>query len=210
MNRRTITAAIIPALALLSEGPVLAKTGAPPPELGVNRGVVELETARAAGISVQIAEDLANVIDDGATRRVLPVIGKGAVQNITDLKLLRGIDMAIVQTDVLDYARQQNLFPGIEYSGDLYRQTLQRRIPSPRAARHKIGRRLGKSEGQCRSARRRHGGHGGAVVRTVEHTGGADQRRPRDGARQTAARRDRRDGIRGRKTGADISQSDRQ
>src|SRR4026209_2154630 len=108
MNRRTITAAIIPSLALLSEGPVLAKTGAPPPELAVNRGVVELETARAAGISVQIAEDLANVIDDGATRRVLPVIGKGAVQNITDLKLLRGIDMAIVQTDVLDYARQQN------------------------------------------------------------------------------------------------------
>ena len=80
----------------------------------MNRGVVELETARAAGISVRIAEDLANVIDDGATRRVLPVIGKGALQNITDLKLLRGIDMAILQTDVLDYARQQNLFPGIE------------------------------------------------------------------------------------------------
>src|SRR5205085_581343 len=65
-------------------------------------------------ISVRIAEDLANVIDDGATRRVLPVIGKGALQNITDLNLLRGIDMAIVQADVLDYARQQNLFPGIE------------------------------------------------------------------------------------------------
>src|SRR5207248_3665047 len=65
----------------------------PAPELAVvNRGVVELETARAAGISVRIAEDLANVIDDGATRRVLPVIGKGALQNITDLKLLRGID----------------------------------------------------------------------------------------------------------------------
>src|SRR5690242_13411936 len=115
MNRWTIAARIVLAFALPAVGPALAKTGAPPPELGVNRGVVELETARAAGISVRIAEDIANVVDDGATRRVLPVIGKGALQNITDLKLLRGIDMAILQTDVLDYAKQQNLFPGIEY-----------------------------------------------------------------------------------------------
>ena len=37
----------------------------------VNKGVVELETSGSAGISVKIAEDLANLIDDGATRRVL-------------------------------------------------------------------------------------------------------------------------------------------
>lgn len=80
-----------------------------------NRGVVELETGRAAGTSVRIAEDLANLIDDGATRRVLPVIGKGSLQNITDLKLLRGIDAAIIQADVLDYAKQKNYLPGIEY-----------------------------------------------------------------------------------------------
>jgi len=127
MNRWTITAAIIFTLVLPIARPALAKTAAPPPEVGVvNRGVVELETARTAGISVRIAEDLANVIDDGATRRVLPVIGKGALQNITDLKLLRGIDMAILQIDVLDYARQQNLFPGIEswatYITKLYKE----------------------------------------------------------------------------------------
>src|SRR5207248_4142266 len=115
MNRWTITAAIILTVALPIARAALPKTAGPPAEIGVvNPGVGEVETARAAGISVRIAEDLANVIDDGATRRVLPVIGKGALQNITDLKLLRGIDMAILQTDVLDYARQQNLFPGIE------------------------------------------------------------------------------------------------
>ena len=80
-----------------------------------NRGVVELETGRAAGTSVRIAEDLANLIDDGATRRVLPVVGKGSLQNITDLKLLRGIDAAIIQADVLDYSKQKNYLPGIEY-----------------------------------------------------------------------------------------------
>src|SRR6266404_9996784 len=83
---------------------------------GINRGVVELETSGAAGISVRIAEDLANLIDDGATRRVLPVVGKGSLQNLTDLKYLRGIDMAIVQSDVLDYAKEQRLVPGLEWS----------------------------------------------------------------------------------------------
>ena len=82
----------------------------------VNRGVVELESATANGISVRIAEDLASIVDDGATRRVVPVVGKGALQNLVDLKYLRGIDMAIVQTDVLDYAKEQRLIPGIDAS----------------------------------------------------------------------------------------------
>ncbi len=88
----------------------------PPAQVAVNRGVVELETGRANGVSVQIAEDLANVIDDGATRRVLPVVGKGGLQNITDLQLLHGVDLAILQDDVLNYARQQNMFPGLDFS----------------------------------------------------------------------------------------------
>ncbi len=94
----------------------LSKTAAPPSNVAVNRGIVELEIGGSAGISVRIAEDLAKLVNDGATRRILPVIGTGALQNISDLKILRGIDMAILQTDVLDYARQQNLFPGIESS----------------------------------------------------------------------------------------------
>jgi hypothetical protein len=95
MKRWITAAAIIVALAFSDTPTILAKTAAPlPPETGVNKGVVELMTARTAGISVRIAEDLANVIDDGTTRRVLPVVGKGALQNLTDLKLLRGIDMA--------------------------------------------------------------------------------------------------------------------
>jgi uncharacterized protein len=97
-----------------------------PAQVAVNRGVVELETGRASGISVQIAEDLANVIDDGATRRVLPVVGKGGVTNITDLDLLRGVDLAILQDDVLNYARQQNMFPDLEsrisYIAKLYNE----------------------------------------------------------------------------------------
>ena len=126
MKRSSIAAAGIAALVtpLALATPTSAAT---PPDVAVaNRGLVELETGRAAGISVRIAEDLANVIDDGATRRVLPVIGKGSLQNIIDLKVLRGVDMAILQADVLDYARQQNFFPGIDtwitYIAKLYNE----------------------------------------------------------------------------------------
>jgi uncharacterized protein len=79
-----------------------------------NRGLVELVTSGDAA-SIGMAQDLASVVDDGATRRLLPVVGHGALENLVDLKALRGVDMAIVQTDVLDYARQHGL-PHLENS----------------------------------------------------------------------------------------------
>ena len=92
----------------------------------VNRGVVELVTGRSGDVSVRMAEEIAGIVDDGATRRVVPVLGKGSLQNITDLKYLRGIDLAIVPTDVLEYVREKRLFPGIEgsltYIAKLYNQ----------------------------------------------------------------------------------------
>jgi len=94
----------------------------------VNRGVVEILTGRAADVSVRMAEEIAGVVDDGATRRVVPVVGKSNIQNLTDLKYLRGVDLAIVPTDALEYAREQRLFPGLEnsltYIAKLYNQEL--------------------------------------------------------------------------------------
>ena len=104
------------ALLTLARPALAADPPAPQAQLPNNKGVVEIETGTTSGISVRIVEDIANIVDDGATRRVLPVVGKGTLQNIPDLKLLRGIDMAIMQQDVLDYARQQRLYPGLEGS----------------------------------------------------------------------------------------------
>ena len=80
-----------------------------------NRGLVEVITGSVVGSSARTAEDLADVLDDGATRRVLPVIGKGSLHDLVDLKALRGVDLAIVQTDVLDHVKTQRLL-GIEGS----------------------------------------------------------------------------------------------
>ena len=43
--------------------------------------------------------------------RVLPVVGKGSLQNVTDILFLRGIDIGIVQSDVLTYARRSSCIP---------------------------------------------------------------------------------------------------
>ncbi len=119
MSRLAITGATVAILLFAGLAVGLVASAAPPPvswEAAANRGVVELEVTGTAGISLRIAEDLASIIDDGATRRLMPVIGKGSLQNITDLKLLRGVDIAILQTDVLDYAKEKQLFPGLESS----------------------------------------------------------------------------------------------
>ena len=81
--------------------------------------MVEIETEGSAGGSVRVAEDLASIVDDGATRRVLPVVGKSAQQNVIDLARLHGIDLAVLQVDVVESMRQQGTF---SYITQLYNQ----------------------------------------------------------------------------------------
>ena len=92
-----------------------------------NRGVVKLITGPDA-TSVQMAQELANVLDDGATRRVLPVVGRGFLQNLIDLKLLRGIDVGVIRADVLEDARKQAPYLGmlesLTYIAKLYSEEL--------------------------------------------------------------------------------------
>ena len=59
MKRWIIAVAIVAVLALAIAAEASAKTAVSAPETSVNRGVAKLETSRAAGISVHIAEDLA-------------------------------------------------------------------------------------------------------------------------------------------------------
>jgi uncharacterized protein len=102
----------IAAAAVLSSG-ALAAARAETLVERTNRGLVEMITDGDSA-SIDMARDLASVLDDGATRRVLPAIGYGAVQDLVDLKALRGVDIGIIQTDALDYAKKRKLLPGVE------------------------------------------------------------------------------------------------
>jgi TRAP transporter TAXI family solute receptor len=80
----------------------------------VNGGVVGLISGGVTGTYVRIAADLADALDDSYELRILPIVGKGSVRNIEDLLLLRGIDVAVVQSDVLDFYKRAGLVPNIE------------------------------------------------------------------------------------------------
>lgn len=79
----------------------------------VNRGTVGIITGAITGTYARIATDLSAVLDQGDELRVLPIIGKGSIQNITDILYLRGIDVGIVQSDVLHYIRETGTYPDI-------------------------------------------------------------------------------------------------
>src|SRR5260370_397349 len=121
-NRRLLMGAV--AALVLSAG-AASQSAAQSNADRANRGLVYIATSSVLGTDVRIAEDLANVLDDGATRRIVPMVGKGSLQNLMDLKVLRGIDVAIVQSDVLDYAKAQRNPSGIEsvpYIAKLYNE----------------------------------------------------------------------------------------
>src|SRR5260370_41508805 len=59
------------------------------------------------------ATDLVTTLK-GAHLRILPVAGEGAAKDVTDLLFARGIDIAIVQTDVLASLKRQAPFAGVE------------------------------------------------------------------------------------------------
>ena len=80
----------------------------------VNGATVGIISGGVTGTYVRIAADLADALDQGYELRVLPVIGKGSVRNIEDLLLLRGIDIAIVQSDVLDFYRRSEALPDVD------------------------------------------------------------------------------------------------
>lgn len=113
--RQSLRAGGMAILVFIATSPAALAGDLPRAEAPNNQGIVELETGNAAGTSVRIAEEIAAAVDDGATLRVLPVIGEGALQNLSDLQLLHGIDVAIIQSDVLDYVRRQRP-PGLENS----------------------------------------------------------------------------------------------
>ena len=87
-----------------------------------NQGTVGVITGMEGGTYAQTAADL--TILDSDTLRVLPVLGKGSLQNLSDILYLRGIDIGFVQADALTYAEQHHLFPGltqnIRYIAKLY------------------------------------------------------------------------------------------
>jgi len=79
-----------------------------------NAGTVGIVTGGVDGTYVRIGDDLFNVLDNGDNLRVLTILGRGSLKNLSDMLFLRGVDVAILQSDVMAYAKMKKLYPGIE------------------------------------------------------------------------------------------------
>jgi TRAP-type uncharacterized transport system substrate-binding protein len=74
--------------------------------VGVAGGLLE-------GSYIRYAADMAKVLDDGDNLRVIPLVTFGAVGNVSDLLYLKGVDVAITQSDALDYFKRDMNIPRI-------------------------------------------------------------------------------------------------
>jgi len=85
----------------------------PAPEKA-NSGTVTVITAPVGGAFAAMGSDLVRVLDDGDDLRVLPIIGKGSVQNLVDIMVLRSVDMGFVVSDALEFVKSEYDLPDIE------------------------------------------------------------------------------------------------
>ena len=109
----------------------------------------------ADGTYIRIAADLANVLD-GEDLRVLPMIGRGSLQNLRDIMFLRGVDIGIVQMDAREQLKAENLQDDavrrLRFITRLYNEEVHI-IAEPGHHRYPAARR---QEGQYRQVRQRH------------------------------------------------------
>ena len=74
----------------------------------INDGTLGVISGGADGTYIRIAADLANVLD-GENLQVIPMIGRGSLQNLKDIMYLRGTDIGIVQMDAREALKSEGL-----------------------------------------------------------------------------------------------------
>jgi TRAP-type uncharacterized transport system substrate-binding protein len=75
--------------------------------VGIAGGIVE-------GTFFRFAEDMRKLLDDGDEMRVLPIVTRGSASNIDDLLYVRGVDLAVTQSDVFEFFRTQRKIANLD------------------------------------------------------------------------------------------------
>lgn len=115
----------LPASAAEKRPPAPAAAAQPP---DINENTVGIVSGTVSGTYIQFASDLSNVLDSPGKLRIMAVLGKGSLQNVEDVLKVHGIDLGIVQSDVLTYIKKKGLFPEavnkLQYVTKLYNEEL--------------------------------------------------------------------------------------
>lgn len=73
----------------------------------MNAWTVGLAGGLLEGAPIRLAAEMARVVDDGANLHLLPIVTRGATDNLNALLYLRGVDTAIINSDALDEYKVQ-------------------------------------------------------------------------------------------------------
>src|SRR6266851_2842096 len=68
----------------------------------MNAWTVGLAGGLLEGAPIRLAAEIARVVDDGPNLHVLPIVTRGATENVNSLLYLRGVDLAIINSDALE------------------------------------------------------------------------------------------------------------
>ena len=68
----------------------------------MNAWTVGLAGGLIEGAPLRLAAEMARVVDDGPNLHVLPIVTRGATENLNSLLYLRGVDTAIINSDALE------------------------------------------------------------------------------------------------------------
>jgi TRAP-type uncharacterized transport system substrate-binding protein len=116
MNRvfrlRILLAVLAPVILALHPATLDAQTQSvrPPQRLPTHTAEKEKTNAWTVGLAggllegapLRLAAEMARVVDDGPNLQLLPIVTRGATENLNSLLYLRGVDTAIINSDALE------------------------------------------------------------------------------------------------------------
>jgi len=87
------------------------KPSVAPPESQIrdrlNAGTIGLAAGLLEGAPVHFATEIARVVNEGGDMQVLPIVTRGPTENVNDLLYLKGVDIAIINSDSLEEYKSQ-------------------------------------------------------------------------------------------------------
>jgi TRAP-type uncharacterized transport system substrate-binding protein len=79
-----------------------------------NAWIVGIAGGLLDGTRMRFVDEMARVAADGDNMRVMPFISQGSASNLEDLLYLRGVDVAVTQSDVFEFFRTQRATPNLD------------------------------------------------------------------------------------------------
>ena len=73
----------------------------------INKWTIGLAGGLLEGAPIRLATEMARVVNDRENMHVLPIVTRGPTENVNDLLYLKGVDLAIISSDLLEEYKSQ-------------------------------------------------------------------------------------------------------